>query len=759
MARSAKEHIEDIRRNRFSIGGKTNPLMEDLHQAVKYLSAELYAKDVHFLMELIQNAEDNRYLEGGDPTLEFIVTSKDITATGAPATLLVFNNEKGFSSGNIDSICSVGRSTKKGNRIDGIGFKSVFLITARPYIFSNGYQIRFSEEPCPHCGLGYIVPEWVEQNPTLEDIKQIYRAGGDPLPTTTIVLPLKSDKVKPVKQQLSSIHPEVLLFLSKIKRLSIREDNKDPQLSTISSVAISSEINFMTRKNINAESYTLRLSEEENGDSEKECDYYMWKQKFPVRAENRVERRMDVEELVVTLAFPNQERLQRGECLPGVYAFLPTEMISNFPFIIQADFVLASSRETIMLDDKWNQGILDCVPSAFMEAFKSLVKGIDKAPLSSLARMFQFLPVNSSSYEVLNVVRDEIKAKLVQENIVPIETYKQQKHFYKPCEVGRLLSNFWDILTEAREQGISFINLSSHGRYILSSSFDKVKYDHILNFLGVKFVDNGWYAKCIQSSNLVEGASEGVYLKLLLFIATTKWGSSFCDSNMINIPLIKHVGPDGNLSHFSINECRQQQGAKSVFLADQNLSHLISWLIGWNKEFGCASNCFFMPESTQQAIWVFPKKQTLLEWLCNEVDINTLNVYKFAKLLCNSIKNNRRLVIAYAHFLYHSFSKDYLTSREVGSLCCSMPLVDNYGHIVERRAGVLVPANVSKWADLTVSNPWRDEGYVELAEEYVYPYCYAGQHTREKELLNFLVIMLELLIYLVYVLQMLGFLV
>jgi len=30
------------------------------------------------------------------------------------------------------------------------------------------------------------------------------------LPTTTIVLPLKLDKVKPVKQQLSIIHPEVL---------------------------------------------------------------------------------------------------------------------------------------------------------------------------------------------------------------------------------------------------------------------------------------------------------------------------------------------------------------------------------------------------------------------------------------------------------------------------------------------------------------------------------------------------------------------
>jgi hypothetical protein len=54
------------------------------------------------------------------------------------------------------------------------------------------------------------------------------------LPTTTIVLPLKLDKVKPVAQQLSSIHPEVVCLgcvvnavicnpLWKIKRL--REHN------------------------------------------------------------------------------------------------------------------------------------------------------------------------------------------------------------------------------------------------------------------------------------------------------------------------------------------------------------------------------------------------------------------------------------------------------------------------------------------------------------------------------------------------------
>ena len=54
MAEAAKQHIDQIRKTKFSIGGDENPLTEDLHQAVKNLSAELYAKDVHFLMELIQ---------------------------------------------------------------------------------------------------------------------------------------------------------------------------------------------------------------------------------------------------------------------------------------------------------------------------------------------------------------------------------------------------------------------------------------------------------------------------------------------------------------------------------------------------------------------------------------------------------------------------------------------------------------------------------------------------------------------------------
>jgi sacsin len=218
--------------------------------------------------------------------------------------------------------------------------------------------------------------------------------------------------VNPVKKQLSSIHPEVLLFLSKIESLSVREDNENPELNTGGEIAIKTETNFRTRKSMDAKSYTLHLSMEENSTDEldRKCSYYVWKQKFAEKQENKVEKRMEVEDWVITLAFPNGERLRRGMSSPGIYAFLPTEMVTNFPFIIQADFFLESSRETILLDDKWNQGIFDCVPLAFINALVSLVKMTEDAPASSIPRMFHFLPIKTSHYPTFNAVRESIKA-------------------------------------------------------------------------------------------------------------------------------------------------------------------------------------------------------------------------------------------------------------------------------------------------------------------------------------------------------------
>jgi sacsin len=289
-------------------------------------------------------------------------------------------------------------------------------------------------------------------------------------------------------------------------------------------------------------------------------------------------------------------------------------------------------------------------------------------------------------------VRDKIKLILAEEKILPIETFSNQKHFYKPREVSRLLLKFWNILTKAQQEEVYLLDLSSHdGVKILISSFDKREYDDALKFLGVKQVKIDWYARCIQISILVDGVSEDIYLELLHFVAKN-W-SRFNGSNICNIPLIKYVVSDGIPSFFTLHECI----LKGVFLADTSQTCPCSWLINWNNVFTFATKQCFMPESTQQAIAHFPYEKDLMDWLAIDFNVHTFNVYNFAEKVCHSITNDCKLAIAFAHFLYHSLSNGYLSSHEVDALCRSMPLVDNYGRTTVSRNRVLLPANVSKY--------------------------------------------------------------
>jgi hypothetical protein len=88
-------------------------------------------------------------------------------------------------------------------------------------------------------------------------------------------------------------------------------------------------------------------------------------------------------------------------------------------------------------------------------------------------------------------------SKLLEENIVPSKSYTKQKFFDKPPKLCRLMPAFWNILEKAKNEGVSLFDLSSHGNYILSSGLDRKEYDHVLSFLGVGYVNNNWYAKCI----------------------------------------------------------------------------------------------------------------------------------------------------------------------------------------------------------------------------------------------------------------------
>jgi hypothetical protein len=67
------------------------------------LSQELYTKDEHVVLELVQNADDCAYDKGVDPAFQLFLFENG---------LLVCTNEQGFAPANVKAICNLGRSSK-----------------------------------------------------------------------------------------------------------------------------------------------------------------------------------------------------------------------------------------------------------------------------------------------------------------------------------------------------------------------------------------------------------------------------------------------------------------------------------------------------------------------------------------------------------------------------------------------------------------------------------------------------------------------
>lgn len=180
-----------------------------IERSLEKLSIDLYSNEGHFVLELIQNADDNQYTSDHLPTLRFILSSERV---------LVYNNEVGFQPSNISAICNVGASTKGKHKQGyaghkGIGFKSVFMVSHRPEIHSRNYHIRFDTVNGTH-NIGYVQPIWLDQYE--EEL---------PNPnewTTCIRLPIKKEAARDkLKQNFDDIQARLLLFLNRLRQIEI----------------------------------------------------------------------------------------------------------------------------------------------------------------------------------------------------------------------------------------------------------------------------------------------------------------------------------------------------------------------------------------------------------------------------------------------------------------------------------------------------------------------------------------------------------
>jgi hypothetical protein len=130
LAQLKKRRSEWVRANREN----------NFEEGILNLLTELYPDNAHFIYELLQNAEDAQATK-----VEFKLE----------ADRLVFrhNGQIQFAEQNVESITSIGKSTKRDdvNQIGkfGVGFKAVFSYTTAPRVFSGPYAFEILDLVCP----------------------------------------------------------------------------------------------------------------------------------------------------------------------------------------------------------------------------------------------------------------------------------------------------------------------------------------------------------------------------------------------------------------------------------------------------------------------------------------------------------------------------------------------------------------------------------------------------------------------------------
>ncbi|CAK8993193.1 Protein NO VEIN (Protein EMBRYO DEFECTIVE 2597) [Durusdinium trenchii] len=191
-------------------------LRSSLCGGLRQLGEQLYTSPVHFIDELLQNADDCSY-GSEEPTFKIDATQSSATFT---------YNERGFRACDVLSLCSLAVSTKSGGDFlghKGVGFKSVFACSHAPAIISGKFRFKFEVPGVDE--LSYITPRWLDVVPG--------RSAEGTVPGTQIILPFRPELAnnEDFLQKLhAAIDPLVLLGLRRLRRLSFQMDG-EPQVT------------------------------------------------------------------------------------------------------------------------------------------------------------------------------------------------------------------------------------------------------------------------------------------------------------------------------------------------------------------------------------------------------------------------------------------------------------------------------------------------------------------------------------------------
>ncbi len=303
-------------------------VVESLSNLVQLLANDQYTQSDHFLLELLQNADDNDYLDGVTPELTIALDDSSCT---------FICNERGFNAGNVFAICYAAASTKK-RRLSGrtfigekgIGFKSIFAVAQTVEIHSGDYHFELRDKE-------YVIPHLI---------------GGERQLGSRVVVHFKpqfKDLSKEVSERLRLLTEEsrhFLIFLQKLEKLTVRDRLRKVEKS----VQVLRDIDA-DRCLVQSESNTV--------------EFYVQSFQVEVPVEIVKSRFEDLDESLkreILFAVPLPQDLRNEEdCGGRLFCYLPTEQTTGMPIHIQLDAKTVTNREDIAdaSTNPWNRFMLE----------------------------------------------------------------------------------------------------------------------------------------------------------------------------------------------------------------------------------------------------------------------------------------------------------------------------------------------------------------------------------------------------------------
>ncbi len=449
---------------------------------IKLVASEQYTTLDHFLLELLQNADDNEYDAGVLPSVSLELDEE---------TFLLRNNERGFTAENLFAITYAAATTKLRKKTantfigeKGIGFKSVFAVAEYVDIHSPPYhfQLRNDEFIVPH-----PVPKETSEGTTI----RLRLKRMDPPVHETLSRRLKA---------LAESAQEFTIFLQKIEKLRVYD-------------RISRKQSDVTIERDRENQYCIVST---NGMIREYKLFNYTKTLPPDVVSTRFADLNEPLEREIIFAVPLPDKAAPPVKSDGkLFCFLPTLITTATPVHIQIDAKTTTSRENILpfANSPWNRAIFDNLSESLADMLERMTEIGDFQK-----RLPEYLPWEVESKDLKN---EEFKnlvfratTLLKQRNIV----LDRHGNFWAPHFVKRLPEVFETLLCEDKyEQAMSMYYFGSEKNTttdykpeeyftFVDSSWARA-YKRQLAFLGVQEIDTTALLKCLE-----KGAPDSVDL-------------------------------------------------------------------------------------------------------------------------------------------------------------------------------------------------------------------------------------------------------